>query len=136
MRALLVLLAALVFLLGVWAGSATAQEVSLGDYLIDAHGGDVEWTVETVSGVETITLWRMAPTDGPPPAAIPQPTAATIAAWRADPVRLARIRAAQTLTATDLRLQTFFATHCADATPTCDADALWQLWLAGSPAVP
>ena len=128
------LLAALVFLLGVWAGAATAQEVSLGDYLLDAHGGTVEWTVQVVNDVETITMWRMTPTDAdPPPAVIPQPTLATIAAWRADPVRLARIRAAQTLTAEDLRLQTFFATHCADATPPCDADALWQRWLAGAP---
>ena len=119
---------------------AAAQEadlVSLAELLVDAYSGTVEWTVEVVGGADTITLWRMAPTDAdPPPAAITQPTSETIAAWRADPVRLARIRAAQTLTATDLRLQTFFATHCADAAMPCDDDALWQRWLAGAPAVP
>ena len=121
-------------------GTAAAQDappVSLPELLLDAHGGAVEWTVEVVEGTETITLWLMAPTDAdPPPGAIPQPNAAAIAAWRADPVRLARIRAARALTATDLRLRTFFATHCADVAMPCDADALWQRWLAGAPAVP
>ena len=119
---------------------AAAQDeipVNLPELLVDAYDSAVEWTVEVVDGTETITLWLMAPTDAdPPPAAIPQPNAATIATWRADPVRLARIRAAQTLTATDLRLQTFFATHCADVAMPCDADALWQRWLAGAPADP
>ena len=102
----------LLIAVSVQASAQDADPVSLPELLLDAHGTSVEWTVETVAGVETITLWHIAPTDAdPPPAAITQPNAATIAAWRADPVRLARIRAARTLTATDLRLQTFFATH-------------------------
>ena len=119
------LLAAVVFLLGVWAVAATAQEltpVPLGDYLIAEYGDTVEWTIAN----GTITLWRNAPSQARS-APIPQPTEAQIAAWRADATLTERLRAAEMAQSYPVERALIIAL-CASLT--CDADVVWAAFQA------
>ena len=118
------LLAALVFLLGVWAGAATAQEqpVPLSDYLIAEYGDGVEWAVADGK----ITLWRMTESRT---RAVPilKPTEAKIAAWRADAALTARLRAAESSAAYPVERALIFAL-CASMA--CDAATVWAAFQA------
>ena len=122
---------ALLFVL-VLAVPASAQEaVSLGDFLTEEYGATVEWTVETIGGVETITLWRPVPTRARS-TPIPQPTPAKITAWRADSALVARIRAQEKAQALDPAWRALVAAMCVAMT-CADEDAVWAAFLSALP---
>ena len=112
---------------------ASAQEaaVSLGDLLTEEYGATVEWTVQTINDVETITLWRPVPTRARS-TPIPQPTPAQIATWKADSVLVARIRAQEKAQALDPAWRALVSALCV-AMACVDEDAVWEAFLAALP---
>ena len=123
---------ALVPLFVLLAVPASAQEaVSLGDLLTEEYGATVEWTVQTINGVETITLWRPVPTRARS-TPIPQPTPAQIAAWKADSALVARIRAQEKAQALDPAWRALVSALCV-AMACADEDAVWAAFLSALP---
>ena len=124
-------LASLIVLVLVLPASAQEADVSLGDLLTEEYGTTVEWAVQTINGVETITLWRPVPTRARS-TPIPQPTPAQIAAWKADSALVARLRAQEKAEALDPAWRALVAALCV-ATACTDEAALWAAFLSALP---
>ena len=126
-------LAALLVLVLVVPASAQEAGVSLGDLLTEEYGATVEWTVQTINGVETITFWR--PIERPPRSRstpIPQPTPAQIAAWKADSALVGRIRAKEKAQALDPAWRALVTALCV-AMVCADEEAVWEAFLSALP---
>ena len=124
-------LASLLLLVLIAPASAQEADVSLGDLLMEEYGATVEWAVQTVDGIETITLWRPMPTQARS-TSIPQPTTTQIAAWRADSALVARIRAEERVEALDPAWRALVAALCV-AMVCADESAVWAAFLSALP---
>ena len=117
----------------VLAMPASAQEadVSLGDLLAEEYGATVEWTVQTINGVETITHWRPVPTRTRS-APRPQPTPTQMTAWKADSALVARLRAQGKAQVLDPEWRALIAALCV-MTECENESAAWKAFILALP---
>lgn len=111
-----------VYMVGLFAVGAVAiytqpePSVSLAD-AIQVKAPGAQFVIETTAdGTEHLRIWSH-PT-------VPEPDAATMAAWKVDADVIAAVRSAETTTHEE-RLRAILELLCADPALTCDAAALW-----------